>query len=190
MKIVLNTRNLLRNLLLLLIALVTAGYYLHYTSRREAAPAASQVNMLSLSPIVQDLRVMEPKAEPVTAVVQVSKNQTFSELMERRGFDPETIHNIYESSKKIYNLAQIHAGKNIFITTTPENEILSLAYSIDPLKTLVILKNQDLIEAVIQEKRIEVRMEELGGFIEGSLYSTVDSLGEEDQLVLDFAEIF
>jgi murein DD-endopeptidase MepM/ murein hydrolase activator NlpD len=33
-------------------------------------------------------------------------------------------------------------------------------------------------------------VEELGGFIKGSLYATMNRLGEQDQLVIDFADIF
>ena len=189
MRVILNTRNLRRNLLLLLLALVSTVYYLQQSSVQTRKPSAS-MTMLTISPIVPEFPVEQPVAEPASKVIQIQRNQTFSELMEEHGFDPETIHNIYESAKKSYNLAQIHVGKNIIINTTRESEFSSLTYSIDPLKTLVISNLDGTISAEIHERNVETQVEELGGYIEDSLYSTINSLGEEDQLVLNFAEIF
>ncbi|HKZ40658.1 MAG TPA: hypothetical protein VJ044_06825, partial [Candidatus Hodarchaeales archaeon] len=59
MRVILNTRNLRRNLLLLLLALVSTVYYLQQSSVQTRKPSAS-MTMLTISPIVPEFPVEQP----------------------------------------------------------------------------------------------------------------------------------
>jgi murein DD-endopeptidase MepM/ murein hydrolase activator NlpD len=76
------------------------------------------------------------------------------------------------------------------ITTDPANQFSKLEYSIDPFQKLVVSRIDETIHAMIEKYNATVQVDDLGGEIRGSLYSTIDRLGEEDELVIRFAEIF
>ncbi len=178
----------LRTFLLILLSLCCAYYfYLHEDrSRKENAPVqASFVPIPQMAPAPKPL-----ETPPIVKNVIIAKNQTFSELMEAQGFDGLTIQDVYNSAKDTYNLGQIRAGNSIAIAATPENAFVSLEYVIDPSKTLTVTKKDGVTGAEMVQHPTETRQQELGGLIEGSLYYTINRLGEEDQLVIDFASIF
>lgn len=180
---------LLRTILVLVLGLISAIYYLHKNVDR--FPAANSSAMMSMTPIVPSLPAKAAVSpSPVIRQLTIERNQTFSELMQSQGLDGITINDIFESARDVYNLSRIGAGKNMTITLTPEMAFSSLEYAIDPLQKLIIRKVDNQIRAEMQKYTPEVQVHELGGNIQGSLYSSIDKLGEGDELVMRFAEIF
>ncbi len=189
MKIVFRTRYPLRRIiLLLLLSAVSSFYYLQNHPPQQETRA--QAGFISISPVVNKIEPPVPASEPVTKTIQIKKDQTFSEVMQSAGFAPDAIQEIYGSARDVYNLSQIHTGKQLILTRTPENELAKLEYAIDPFKTLVIERTDSGLHPAMLEHPSEVRVEEIGGFIEGSLYYTINHLGEDDELVINFADIF
>ncbi len=189
MKIVFRTRYPLRRIVLLLLLSVTSSfYYLQKHPHREQRP--TQASLIPISPIVQKIDPPAPAMAPITRAIEIKKDQTFSEVMQSAGFDAEEIQEIYGSARDVYNLGQIHAGKQLLVTSTPDNMLTKLEYPIDPFKTLVINQTESGLHAAMMEHTADVRIEEIGGFIEGSLYYTINHLGQNDELVINFADIF
>ena len=183
----------MKTFLLLVLALLSTIYYLQKDLLKKVEPHSKV--MMAMTPLVPSFpitpAVLEPKkTAPVVKEVVIAKNQTFSELMQMNGIDNETIQQIFDSSRDVYNLSRIAMGRNMTIMMTPQMVFSRLEYSIDPLQTLIISKNDEEIRAEMQKLTPEVTVHELGGYIEGSLYSTIDRLGEGDELVIRFAEIF
>ena len=143
---------------------------------------------MPIAPIVQTIDL--PAALPITKAIEIKKDQTFGEVMQSAGLGPEEIQAIYDSARDVYNLSQIHAGKQFLVTSTAENVFTKLEYPIDPFKTLVIDQTESGLRAAMMEHPADVRVEEIGGFIEGSLYYTINHLGQDDELVINFADIF
>jgi murein DD-endopeptidase MepM/ murein hydrolase activator NlpD len=194
MKIVFKTRFPLRLQRILLLLVLLAGstiYYLrgHYQAEKQT-PSREHVNLLNVAPIVPELPKIASPPAPVTNTVEIQRNETFSELMESQGFDPQVIQEILESSRDVYNLGQIHAGNNIVITSLPDNDFSKLQYDIDPFRTLVVTRTASGISATLIQHETNTEVVALGGFIDGSLYNTIDQLGEGDELVVKFADIF
>lgn len=180
----------LRTLLLILLSICCAYYFY---LREDGSRQENTLVQASFVPIPQMTMAPAPKTPELPGIVKnvtISKNQTFSELMEAQGFDSFTIQDVYNSAKDTYNLSQIRAGNTIAIVGTPENTFVSLEYVIDPSKTLTVTRKDGIISAEMVQHPTETRQQELGGLIEGSLYYTINRLGEEDQLVIDFASIF
>lgn len=166
------------------------GVYFHFFYTASPQQKSTSPAMMSMSGNLPGFR-MKPIA-PATNVknVSIEKNQTFSELMGSVGMDGVTVNEICEKTKSVYNLNQIRAGKTMRVTTAPDNEFQKLEYSIDPTQTLLIQQQDGEIQAELVRYTPEIQVRELGGSIEGSLYGTIDRLGEDDELVASFAGIF
>jgi len=145
---------------------------------------------MSISPIVPELIFAPRGPELTTKQIEISRNQTFSEVMLSSGVDPETTQQIYDSAKSIYNLGRIQAGNVITVVSAGSAGFERVEYSIDPLQTLVVSKGEGLMKAELLHRSVETKVQELGGTIVGSLYASIARLGEKDELVIDFADIF
>jgi murein DD-endopeptidase MepM/ murein hydrolase activator NlpD len=181
----------LRTFLLLLLSLACAYYFYIYDSKTTLNPVPVQASLLTISPVVPQFQ--SPAPEPVKMVtknVTIKKNETFGALMQSQGFENQIIQDVYSSAKDVYDLRQIRAGFNLGITTDQENKFAKLEYIISPSQTLIVSKTPDAMKAEMVRHPSETTKEQLGGMIEGSLYYTINRLGEEDQLVINFAEIF
>jgi murein DD-endopeptidase MepM/ murein hydrolase activator NlpD len=181
----------LRTSFLILLSLACAYYfYLHRDLQQKKAPIQASFIITPAVPELTESKVIAAPLEPVAKSVVISKNETFSELMQSQGFDNSTINEVYKSAKDVYNLAQIRAGNNIEITSNPANEFVQLEYAIDPSQSLIVARKDGVIKAEKNQHPTEFRTLQLGGYIDGSLYYTINQLGEDDQLVIDFAGIF
>src|SRR5688572_19457618 len=190
MKVIFRTRYPVpfgRMILLLLLSLVSGYYYLHISKTKEQAP---QTGAMSISPIVPDLTFTSKAPEFTKREMEIDRNETFSEVMQSHGFDNETIHQVYESTREIYNLGRIQAGRVITVVSADDGEIRNLEYPIDPLRTLVVNNLDGTMKAEVLERTVDTQVEEMGGFISGSLYASLARLGEKDELVMRYADIF
>jgi murein DD-endopeptidase MepM/ murein hydrolase activator NlpD len=190
MKILFRTRYPVpfRRMILLLILSLSSAYYL--LQNTENKYKTSNLAMMTISPIVPDLSFTPETVQLNTRELEISRNQTFSEVMENSGIAPETIQQIYDSAKDIYNLGRIQAGRVITVVSKGPNDFERMEYSIDPMQTLVVSKGEGLLKAELLHRTVETKVEELGGFIDGSLYASLGRLGERDELVINFADIF
>lgn len=179
---------LLKTILVLVLGLVSVTVYLQTNLKR--IPATNTPTMMAMTAVVPSLPEKARVAPPVVHQITIKKKQTFGQLMQEEGFDAQTIQSVFDSSRDVYNLSKIGAGKNITLTMTPEMQFSSLEYSIDPLQTLIVKKTEDEITAEMRTYSTQTDVHELGGTIDGSLYNSIDKLGEEDELVIRFAEIF
>lgn len=177
-----------RMILLLVLSLISAFYYLHISNTNQNQPI--NTGILSVAPIVPEITTKAQPAELTRTEVEIDRNETFSELMESHGFDSETIHEIYDSAKDVYNLGRIQAGKVITVISADKKDFNRLEYSIDPFQTLVVSNAQGLMKAELFQKKVETKLEEMGGYISGSLYASLARVGEKDELVIQFADIF
>jgi murein DD-endopeptidase MepM/ murein hydrolase activator NlpD len=179
-------------LLLLLVGLFSVYVLLHSDFLKISAPAVHSSTLMSLNaPAVSSLKLHPAPPDTATEQVLIGKNQTFSELMEQQGFQPGFIHQVVENAKPQYDLAQIHAGRSMEITTQPGTGFVKLRYEIDPLRTLTVARDNsgDLVSS-LETRSVETSIRQIGGNIQGSLYNTINKLGEGDELVIRFADIF
>ena len=179
---------LLKTILVLVLGLASVTFYLQKNLKQ--IPAATAPTMMGMTGVVPSLPEKATVAPPVVHQITIKKKQTFGQLMQEQGFDASTIQAVFDSARDVYNLSKIGAGKNMTLTMTPELEFASLEYAIDPLQTLIVKKAEDEISAEMRTYTTQTNVHELGGTINGSLYNSIDKLGEEDELVIRFADIF
>ena len=192
MKVIFKTQgrfSFLRTFLLILLA-IALGYLRFFVPNPMAKSTAVTASIVSIPTIHTE--PPPPKVEPSLTItnLKVARNQTFSELMQTIGFTPQTVQDVLDGARSVYNLNQIHEGKTVKVTASAGNLFDRLEYNIDPTQTLVVTRKNDSISAEILHYKPDTKVQELGGLIEGSLYATIDRLGGDDQLVVDFADIF
>lgn len=165
-------------------------FYLAHRDLSQELTVQPKAALMSITPLTPTLSFKPKPPEPSIKEVVIAKNQTFSEVMESQGFDSDTIFQIYEGARDVYDLARLGAGKAFLITRAADDTFAKLEYAIDPFQKLIISNIDNAIHAEIERYSADVKVHELGGEIRGSLYSTIDKLGEDDELVIRFAEIF
>ncbi len=169
---------------------ISVVFYLAHRDLSQELTVEPKAALMSITPITPTLSFKPKPPEPTTKEVVIAKNQTFSEVMESQGFDSDTIFQIYEGARDVYDLARLSAGKAFLITRAADDSFAKLEYAIDPFQKLIISNIDNAIHAEIERYSADVMVHELGGEIQGSLYNTIDKLGEDDELVIRFAEIF
>jgi murein DD-endopeptidase MepM/ murein hydrolase activator NlpD len=76
------------------------------------------------------------------------------------------------------------------LRTRADGLLSSFSYGIDDLRTLRVRRRGEELQAELEERSYETRVETTRGVITSSLFGAVSDAGEEDQLAVDLAAIF
>jgi len=139
--------------------------------------------------------VLSKKDNDVVLKKPIIAGATFGVIMSEAGIATSTAIEILEKAKKVYNLAQINAGKDlIFIYDKDSGNLKELDYEIDKAEKLTVknisttTREEWKAEKILIEYVVEVSAAK--GIIEDSLYETIVSNGLDERLALALAEMF
>ena len=139
--------------------------------------------------------VLSKKDNDVVLKKPIIAGATFGAIMSGAGIATSTAIEILEKAKKVYNLAQINAGKDlIFIYDKDSGNLKELDYEIDKAEKLTVknisttTREEWKAEKILIEYVVEVSAAK--GIIEDSLYETIVSNGLDERLALALAEMF
>ena len=126
---------------------------------------------------------------------QIPEGSTFSVMAGKAGIATSTAIEILEKTKKVYNLAQINAGKElVFIFDKDNGNLKEFDYEIDRDEKLVVqnISTTTLAQWEAKKEPIEyiIEIAKDRGVIENSLYQTITSSGLDERLALSLAEMF
>jgi murein DD-endopeptidase MepM/ murein hydrolase activator NlpD len=100
------------------------------------------------------------------------------------------IHDLVESARGEYNLKDVRPGQPFRVSLGEDGRLRTFAYAIDELRTLRVSKGVDGLRSDIATRQYEVRVGSAAGVIESSLFETIDTIGEKDELAMELSEIF
>jgi murein DD-endopeptidase MepM/ murein hydrolase activator NlpD len=100
------------------------------------------------------------------------------------------IHDLVESARGEYNLKDVRPGQPFRVSLGEDGRLRTFAYAIDELRTLRVSKGVDGLRSDITTRQYEVRVGSAAGVIESSLFETIDTIGEKDELAMELSEIF
>jgi len=103
---------------------------------------------------------------------------------------PARIHRLVESARPTYDLARVSVGHPFGLALRPDGAIAAFSYGIDELQTLRVTRREGQLEAEIQRRSYDTRIETAAGTITSSLFETISASDERDQLALELADIF
>jgi murein DD-endopeptidase MepM/ murein hydrolase activator NlpD len=118
--------------------------------------------------------------------------QTITEALSQHGLSSTIISQIVESARPVYNLAKVKASQFYWLCVTQEGRFRNFRYPLDDKRYLTVYHDeaQDKLVSVVKDFRYETRVEPVSAGIDSSLFASIESIGEKDQLALDMAEVF
>lgn len=134
-----------------------------------------------------------PLPEPHSALKvlegRITPNATLETVL-RDALSRDAIYRLVQTARPVYDLARLSVGRPFVLTLSPDGLLASFSYGIDDLRTLMVRRRGQELQADVVTRSYEARVETAGGVINSSLFGAVAEAGEEDQLALDLAAIF
>ncbi len=126
----------------------------------------------------------------VYSLEEIPSRTTFSEFLERAGFDGTTIDRIIRDARPVYDLSRVRAGNQVTFVRSGKGELRSIHYQIDLDRVLWVTKEEDGFRAELKPVPYEIFVTGVKGRIEVSLFQALEDSGEQAQLALEIADIF
>lgn len=129
-------------------------------------------------------------ASPFTVLEgRIAPNSTLETAL-RDALSRDAIYRLVTTARPVYDLARLSVGRPFVLTLRPDGLLASFSYGIDDLRTLMVKRSGEDLQAEVITREYEARVETVSGVINSSLFGAVAAAGEEDQLALDLAGIF
>ncbi len=138
-------------------------------------------------------RAPEPAPPPPDMVVtgQIKKGQTLSTALRAQGLPADLVEAISRQLNPAVNLRQIKPDDRFEVRSTPEGKFLSFTFQASPLDIYQIsVDPSGRWGTQKKEILIDKYWVRVSGEIASSLFEAMNAQGEQDQLVLDFVDIF
>lgn len=141
--------------------------------------------------------LVKPLESATTTIpITIEEGKTFSVIMKDAGIPQNTIQEIFEKAKPLYDLSSIKAGRILSITLHQgSNEIFELMYQINDDEELYVRKNTststpEYWTARREKINYEIRLKTVQGTINDSLYIDGLQLHIPEGTLIEFAQIF
>lgn len=120
------------------------------------------------------------------------RNQTITQVLLQQGLPIETVHQIVDEARPVYDLAKVKAEQLYYLCFTQDGKFRNFRYPVDDERYLTVYHDvtENRMVPVMKNFRFETRVERLSAEIESSLFAAVGGMGEADQLALELSEIF
>ena len=121
---------------------------------------------------------------------RIAKGGTLSSALRSQDIPADFVAGICTALKPVVNLRKVKPGDTFELRLSPEGALLNFSYQASPIDIYQITVGPSG-EWLAQKKEItlEKYWARVSGEITSSLFEAMDTLGESDQLVLDFADI-
>ena len=121
---------------------------------------------------------------------RIGRGETLAELLDRNGFSALQVHDISEALTPHMNVRHLRPGDEVEIRYTHGGELESIRVNRGLLETYEARPEGDgwaagRLSVVIERQEVARQ-----GVLEGSLFASMESLGETATLVIAFAEVF
>jgi len=121
----------------------------------------------------------------------IQRNEFLSNILERYNIDAVTIANLVKTSKPIFNVRNITAGKTYTVFTSKENPNKAAYFIYQPTITEYIVYDlRDTVQVYKKKKEVNTKIENIGGTIENSLYEALKENGGDPDMAISLSKIF
>jgi murein DD-endopeptidase MepM/ murein hydrolase activator NlpD len=120
----------------------------------------------------------------------VRNGATWSDLLQEMDFDSQTVFNVTEAARRVYNLRSIRPGNKFSVVRSHAGELVLASYHIDPEHELLVNRDGPAFHAEIKNTPGTIRTVAVNGTVQGSLFDSVIAAGERPELAVRLAEIF
>ena len=137
----------------------------------------------------KEAKVIGSKRE-VRSIKKLPPKTTFSGFLSDQGLEANTIQKVVQGTRPVYDLARVRAGNQVTLIKSEGGNLKEIGYEIDPEHVLWIRKQSPGFDASVKAIPLTVDVAKVSGTVHNSLFTAVENQGEEDQLALNFADIF
>ncbi len=116
------------------------------------------------------------------------KSSTVQDVLLKYSFTPQEAQRLIDETRNVYNLNRVMAG-NQFLIEFEDKQFRSLRYEISDEEYLTVRSENGAYVAKRGSYEFDIVSEEIYGKIEGSLWNTLVSQGEDHRLVIELINI-
>lgn len=141
--------------------------------------------------VVEEVKVSEPKWQTIT--VQVG--DTLSKVFDKLGIPKLTFKNLISSSTKSPGttkdeLTKIYPGQKLDFLFDDSKDLKAVKFNLSSTKTLHVTNDGNKFKYSYEEKPLVKKVNYTTGKISGSLYSSAQTAGLDERLIMQMADIF
>jgi len=141
----------------------------------------------------QPVKVVQAPPPPEDRVLsyRIAKRDTLFSALCAQNIPADLAQNICSHLKPMVNLRKVKSGDSFEVRFTPEGKFREITFQTSPIDIYHLALTPDgKWVAAKKEVALDNYWARVSGEITSSLFEAMDALGELDQLVLDFADIF
>jgi murein DD-endopeptidase MepM/ murein hydrolase activator NlpD len=133
---------------------------------------------------------VEPAPQLVTETMSIGRGDTLDELLLRAGLDVADRLDMIDAVQKTFDVKKFRAGQELTLLRNTVGDLLSIEYKVDSDRKLQLERAEDGARATIVEIPFTLRTVPVCASLDGSLFLTIQNVGEDPDLAVLMAEIF
>jgi murein DD-endopeptidase MepM/ murein hydrolase activator NlpD len=130
----------------------------------------------------------ENRDEQLESIVR--NGATFSELLLDMDFDSQTVFDVTQAARSVFNLRSLRPGNKLTVVRSHAGKLRSIDYRVDPEHELLVNDDDGVFRARIKDTPGTVTTSAVSGKVGSSLFDGIIAAGEKPELAVRLAEIF
>jgi murein DD-endopeptidase MepM/ murein hydrolase activator NlpD len=131
-----------------------------------------------------------PPATTTTAETEVRRGDTWEGVLLRLGLTRSAVPAVINALVPLIEKRKLRPGEIVRATRDADGEVLDVAYEPTLIERYVLTREEGSWTGTRSVDPVETRLEAVAGRVAGSLFSTMDELGEKPALTARFVRIF
>ncbi len=156
----------------------------------EVAESPSQGQATTPSQPAEPADPPKPPPSHRTITGEIRQGQTFAQALISQGLPPSLAGEMIRSLRPHLNFRRIRPGGVFHATLDETGRVIAFRYQVSPVEIYEVIQTEAGYRAMRRELPVERRVEMAAGEVYSSLFESMEALGEQPQLALDFANIF
>jgi murein DD-endopeptidase MepM/ murein hydrolase activator NlpD len=160
---------------------------------RPPSTHASALDPLSGDVDADELALYSGPTEAAVGVIEgkLQRGQTLSAALDVHGVRPSTINAISSELFPLFDFHKAQPGQAYRLVLDAGGQLLEFDYQINAHESVHLARSEDgRYEAVYDKSELVPHVVRMAGVVNGTLYSAIESLGEDPALASAFAAVF
>ncbi|RZQ55275.1 peptidase M23 [Pseudidiomarina tainanensis] len=136
----------------------------------------------------------DASSQPDTTVqwsgYEVRSGDSLARIFDKMGFTPQQLYRVTQDSQADKLLRKIHPGDTLRFAKDENDDLIQIAYQINPTDTLIVSKSDNGFVSEIESKTVEVRTETAHARITSSFWNAGIDAGLTEGQIMSIADIF
>ena len=142
------------------------------------------------APPTIEIAELAPAPQLSTESLVFQRGDTLEDLLRRAGLDVAVRVQAVAAVSAAFDVKKFRAGSNLVLTRSETGSMEGLEYVIDPDHSLQLSRDGEDFQASIADVPGTIRATSVCGTVEGSLFESIERVGERPELTLRIADIF